>query len=405
VKESQTNLIPRSRKQSPLAERYRSGQPGHILKGLALLIGIALLALVGCGPPPDSVAEQLVKAVNAQDLDGALSLFASDAVVSIGRSAPFSGREEIETWLERLFADNVELGEAEILAQDENSVLARYPLAMDSASALGLVSLEGTGEITIREGRITDLSFSLSEGSQAELLRAMLQIGSPALSYAVLTDPDPLRASPGGPYDPNLASLTLVITNDTGETVPVRSISLRLPEGFSPRDLTPNISGVNSEAPDRWHVTKKEGRFTLAPELPQDGILEAGEGLSIMLSEIEVNDRPGVWNLEIVEETGEATRGGLAIPMVKVPFALYVSDLAAAPLVVGSGMSTTLSWEGSDGATYWLYDGQTIRDVPSVGSQPVYSLTQTTTFYLTATLVGAEDLPPVIRERTVTVRP
>jgi hypothetical protein len=124
-----------------------------------------------------------------------------------------------------------------------------------------------------------------------------------------------------------------------------------------------------------------------------------------MLSEIEVNDRPGVWNLEIVEETGEATRGGLAIPMVKFPFALYVSDLAAAPLVVGSGMSTTLSWEGSDGATYWLYDGQTIRDVPSVGSQPVYSLTQTTTFYLTATLVGAEDLPPVIRERTVTVRP
>jgi hypothetical protein len=397
VKESRTN-------------RHRPSRPAHALKGLAWLTGIVLLALAGCGPAPDSLAQQLVEAVNARDLDAALSLFARDAVASVGSSAPFSGRTEIQTWLERLFADNVELARVEILAQDENSFRARYSLAMDHARALGLASLEGTGEMAIQEGRITALSFSLSEESRAELVRALLRTGQPALSYAVLSDPDPLRASPGGAYDPNLASLTVLVTNDSGDPVPVRSIILRLPEGSGARDLTPNISGVNSEAPDRWHVTKKEGRFTLAPELPEDGILAAGEGLFITLSEIEINDRPGVWSLEIVEETGEATTGtaaagSLAIPLAKFPFELYVSDLAAEPLVIEPGGSTTLFWEGSDGATYSLYDGQTTTVAPSVGSYTVDGLTQTTTFYLTATLVGAEDLPPVIRERTVTVRP
>ena len=112
-----------------------------------------------------------------------------------------------------------------------------------------------------------------------------------------------------------------------------------------------------------------------------------------------------MWILEILEETGEAARGSLEISLAKFPFELYVSDLTAEPLVVEAGGRTTLSWEGSDGATYYLYDGETTRVVRSVDSHTVDDIMQTTTFYLTATLVGAEDLPPVIRERTVTVRP
>jgi hypothetical protein len=405
VIERRTDRILRSRKQPSPAGSRRPGGPRQTVKGLAVLIGMVLLALAGCGPAPDSVAKQLVEAVNAQELDAALGLFAGDAVVSVGGSPPFSGKGEIQAWLERLFADGVQLAELDILKQDEKSFAAHYSLTTASASGLGVASLEGTGEMTTQAGRITALHFSLGEGSRAELLRALLRTGEPALSYAVLSDPDPLRASPGGAYDPNLASLTVLVTNDSGDPVPVRSIILRLPEGSSARDLTPNISGVNSEAPDRWHVTKKEGRFTLAPELPEDGIVEAGEGLFITLSEIEINDRPGVWSLEIVEETGEATTGSLAIPLAKFPFELYVSDLAAEPLVVEPGGSTTLFWEGSDGATYNLYDGQETTVVRSVDSYTVDSLTQTTTFYLTATLVGGEDQPPVIRERTVTVRP
>jgi hypothetical protein len=197
----------------------------------------------------------------------------------------------------------------------------------------------------------------------------------------------------------------VVVTNDTTDAVQVRSISFHLPEGDSARDMTRNISGVNSEAPDRWHLTKAEGWFTLAPELPQDGLLEAGDGLSFRLSKIEINDEPGVWDLEIVEETGDATRGTTTIQLAKLPFELYVSELGAKPLVVEQGGNTTLYWEGSDGATYHLYDGQVTTVITDAQSYRAEGLTQTTTFYLTATLMGGEGLPPVIRERTVTVKP
>jgi hypothetical protein len=83
----------------------------------------------------------------------------------------------------------------------------------------------------------------------------------------------------------------------------------------------------------------------------------------------------------------------------------------ADPLIIRSGETVTLFWDGSDGAIYKLYfDGQTNPDadgegsvVESVGSHTA-RLEQTTTFYLTATLIGGED-PMIIRERTITVIP
>jgi len=105
-----------------------------------------LLALAGCGPAPDSVATQLLKAVNAGDLDAALSLFARRRRGQRWRFQPLSRVSgEIQTWLQGLFADKVNLTELEILNQDENSFRARYSLTMASASSLGVASLEGTG--------------------------------------------------------------------------------------------------------------------------------------------------------------------------------------------------------------------------------------------------------------------
>lgn len=326
MEERHENRIRRPQGKVLLGGGSRSQRPRNAAK-LALLIGILLLALAGCGPPPDSVAEQLIEAVNTQDLDGALRLFAIDAVVDTGTEAPFAGKDEIRRWLERLFFDNIELEQGETLAGPENGFQARYKVTADSASALGVAYLEGVGEMKVQEGRITALSFGLSEGSRADLSRA----GAPVLSYVVLPDPDPLRASPGEGYEPNLASLTVVVTNNSAQKVLVRSIKFRLPVGSSAGDLALNLSGVNSEAPRywyrtkpktpvHWHLTPVEGLFMLEPELPQDGVLGAGDALSFRLSEIEVSDKPGVWNLEIVEETGEDTQGSTTIQLAKFPF-------------------------------------------------------------------------------------
>ena len=390
-------------------------RPRNAARNLTLLMGILLVVLAGCGAPPESVAEQLIEAVNAQDLDGALRLFARDAVVDAGNSVLLASRGEIRHWLEDLFADNLQISESERLELSENRILSRYKVTTESANALGVAYLEGVGEITLQADRITGLCFDLSQESTAELLRATLEVGTPLLSYAVLPDPDPLRASPGEGYKHNLAALWVVVTNNTAEPVRVRSIAFRLPEGDGAGALTPNISGVASEEPEHWPGTgsrepvhwsleKVQGRYVLEPR-SEDGMLEAGDGLSFRLSDIKVGDKPGVSHLEIVEETGDDTRGSMTIQLAKFPWELYVSDLSAWPLVVEPGGSTDLSWLGSDGAEYTLSYGEVVTDVTNRRSLTVRDLTQTTTFYLTAKPVGGGDPPPVIRERTVTVRP
>ena len=61
---------------------------GRVL-GLCLLVTGAVV-LAGCQAKPDEVATQLAEALNAQDLDAALALFAEDAVVDSASPEPFT---------------------------------------------------------------------------------------------------------------------------------------------------------------------------------------------------------------------------------------------------------------------------------------------------------------------------
>jgi acetyl esterase/lipase len=167
-----------------------------VVKGLALVLAIciALLALTGCAAKPDAVATELAEAVNAQDLDAALKLFAEDAVVNTGGPAPFSGKEEIQGWLEGMFADNFHL-EIEIVEVTGDEVVEQDTMTMDSVSDLGLGSLQGTSEITVQDGKITALDFAFSEKSAAELQVALLEASVPThddLPY--LDDGDPAHS-------------------------------------------------------------------------------------------------------------------------------------------------------------------------------------------------------------------
>ncbi|MGD2146166.1 MAG: nuclear transport factor 2 family protein [Anaerolineae bacterium] len=139
---------------------------GRVVGLVVFLAGVVVL--VGCQAKPDEVAMKLAEAVNAQDLDKASALFAEDAVVNSASPEPFTGKEEIRGWLEGMFADNFEL-EIEILEVSEDKVVERDRMTMDSVSALGVRSLEGTSEITVQDGKITELTFTFSEESLAEL--------------------------------------------------------------------------------------------------------------------------------------------------------------------------------------------------------------------------------------------
>ena len=167
-----------------------------VVKGLALVLvlSIVLLVLTGCGAKPDTVATELAEAVNAQDLDAALKLFAEDAVVNSGGPAPFSGKEEIQGWLEDMFADNFYL-EIEIVEVTEDKVVEQDTMTMDSVNDLGIASLQGTSEITVQDGQITALNFAFSEESATELQVAMLEASvATHANLPYLEDGDPAHS-------------------------------------------------------------------------------------------------------------------------------------------------------------------------------------------------------------------
>ncbi len=163
--------------------------------GTMLLVGILLLS--GCGtsaltatpeplatplPPtatpiptlaPDSIALKLAEATNARNLEGALALFAEDAVVNSGGPEPFVGKAEVRGWLEGMIADNFQI-EIEILEVSGDKVVEKDTMTMDSVSALGISSLEGISEITVQEGKITALDFTFAEASLAALQSATM---------------------------------------------------------------------------------------------------------------------------------------------------------------------------------------------------------------------------------------
>jgi len=135
--------------------------------GLCLLIAL----LSACGAKPDEIALQLAEATNAQDLEGALALFADDAVVTSVSPEPFSGKAEIQGWLEEMFADDFQI-EPEIVEVTGDVVIERDIMTMNSMSFYGIEPLTGTSEITLENGKIKSLNFSFSDETLADLQTA-----------------------------------------------------------------------------------------------------------------------------------------------------------------------------------------------------------------------------------------
>ena len=150
-------------------------------------VAVAAVAVAACAPKPERVAEQLVEAVNSQDIEGALALFAEDAIVNTGGPAPFTGTAEIQGWLEELAATNFKI-EAEIVEVNGDTVVERDQMSMDPWKAMGLAALEGVSEITIREGRIQSLEFTFTEESLNELQTAILKATQPTHSNIPYVD-------------------------------------------------------------------------------------------------------------------------------------------------------------------------------------------------------------------------
>jgi hypothetical protein len=133
---------------------------------------LLILGITGCSKEqPDVVALQLAEAVNNQDLESSLALFADDAVVTSVSPEPFIGKDEIQGWLEEMMADNFHL-DAEIEKIEGNRAIENDTVTMDSMSYYGIDTLTGTSEVVVKGGKIKTLNFSFSDETLADLQSA-----------------------------------------------------------------------------------------------------------------------------------------------------------------------------------------------------------------------------------------
>jgi hypothetical protein len=136
-----------------------------------LCLSLLLVFLSGCGPKPEEVALQLAEAVNAGDREAALALFAEDAVVTSVNPEPFSGKEEIQGWLEGMIMDNFQLHE-EVEKVEGNTVYLDDTMSMDSMAFYDIDTMTGQSVVDIENGKIQAINFSWSDETLADLQAA-----------------------------------------------------------------------------------------------------------------------------------------------------------------------------------------------------------------------------------------
>lgn len=233
------------------------------------------------------------------------------------------------------------------------------------------------------------------------------------LSYAVYPNPNPIQASPlqGAP---SLVTLLIVVSNSTNEVIDCESISFGFKQGSNAKDFSTDFTSVSTAPADGWSITQDGAFFTATPD---NAPAQVGrEGLTFYLSNIKVNQQPGTTSMTITEvTTNPDNTAELDCQLEKFPTQFSVGQLIAEPLTINQGQSTTLSWNGSAGATYALSyrdAGNTIVNItqtadgkllPPVGSYTVRNLQHDTVFYLIVTLQESGQDGPVTFQREVTV--
>lgn len=209
-------------------------------------------------------------------------------------------------------------------------------------------------------------------------------------------------ASASGSLEINsAATVNILATNENphpgSNPITVQSLEIKIPIGGDARQLTTDIPDVTPPPDQGWDAQEQttQGDHQVYPFLPQSGDVGA-QGVVFEVTNFTVNGSEGQTSI-IVTQVTEGGSHTSHLPLVKGPFVWTPLSLTANPPAVSSGGSTTLQWQGPVGTvltiTYLNGASQEItipsgdqQPLASEGTTPVDDLTETTTFYLTATL-------------------
>ena len=146
----------------------------RILVLTVLVLTLALpVALHAQDTDPLSIVNAWFDALNAGDVDAALSYLADDAVVTMvppgtpGDDGIFTGKEEIRGWYEGLVAAKGVATLSDCQVEGE-SVTCIDTYTDDGLQAMGVDSIEGELALIVREGKIQSYTFTMSPESMAK---------------------------------------------------------------------------------------------------------------------------------------------------------------------------------------------------------------------------------------------
>jgi hypothetical protein len=89
-----------------------------------------------------------------------------------GAAKAYTGKQEIRAWYEEMVAKHTRL-ESEIVAVDGNKVTAHSKVWDDAGKSLGIVPWEATEVYVIQDGKIKDMTWTITDECLAQLQAAM----------------------------------------------------------------------------------------------------------------------------------------------------------------------------------------------------------------------------------------
>lgn len=228
---------------------------------------------------------------------------------------------------------------------------------------------------------------------------------STLLAYSISTNPFPIQASlPGG--NPNVAQMTIVATNNSGNDVKLQGMMVQIPIGQGATQLTNDDPDISPVPPTDWILknTLHPTGYVQYEFLPSSGsaTLPNNSSLDFIFNQIEINSQTGEVEIDVTEGSNNCTPGVdcpvKSLYVTKFPDGWGNVTFNVNPPDIPYGGSTVLTWSGPAGAAYTIeyYTPQTgIVNIPAQGDPPLgnqgqypaqgappLTLTQTTVFTL-----------------------
>ncbi len=227
------------------------------------------------------------------------------------------------------------------------------------------------------------------------------------LDYSANTMPDPLQASPAQ-GNTVYAAISFVVSNGSRQAVSLAQLQFTFPIGTLAQQLTndPNAILYNASPEGQWNIAMTSpGIFTAVPASGTP-ISVTTDGIVFQFYNIPVNQQTGTVQVTINETASDASNPSQVrtalFSLAKFPYGFFFGNFTAQVPMVQDQQKVTLTWQGSDQATYTMnYGVPPPVDVTNTRTWTSPALTSDTTFLLTAKVIAQGET--VTRDLTVTV--